>query len=161
MVSSLSERCSHQSLITSVNAPPDKTISLLILDLIEFYGSIFTSTFDPPKPITVFFLNVSLTLLQSDSHIASVLTSSIAGWIVKGTPFFGLWRNILSISILEYIFDQNSPCQIYFLRDVMWIIQGVSIRCCSVETLLADICESKISTEIGAKEAEPMYISCS
>ena len=109
MVSLFSEWSSYWSFISSLYLPPDPTISLWISALSYLYGSIVTRAFDLSQPVTMFIKNCNLVLFQSDSYITHVLTSSISGWSVKGTPFLGLWRKVFFALILKYIFDQTSP----------------------------------------------------
>ena len=63
----------------------------------------------------------------------------------EGTPFLGLWNKFNFI--LKYIFDHTSPHQMELSRDIICIIWEFSCRCLPVENLLADVWESKISTE--------------
>ena len=134
-----------------MNAPPDPTISLVISYLIDLYGSIVTRAFDPSHPMTMFLTNCNLTLFQSDSHITCMLKSSMSEWIVKVTLFLGLWINFLSEFILENIFDQTYLLQMDFPNYIICIIWEFSCWRRPVETLLADICESKIPTESSGK----------
>ena len=150
-VSSFSEWSSRQASINSTNASLDLTISLWILASSEFFVFIVTGAFDPPQWITIFLTNYNLTLSQSDSYITRVLRYSICGWILKGTSFLGLWIKVLLTFILKYIFDKNSPHQMELRIDVIWIIWEFSFWHRPMETLLADICELKISTENSGK----------
>ena len=147
MVSSFSEWYSYRAFITIVDVPPDTTRYLLILPLSYLYVYIATRTFDPSWSITVFLANFNFNLSRSYSYITRVLTSSISGWSVNVMPLLLLRRNFLSYFILKGIFYHTSPCQMDFLIDVICIVWVFLWERCPVETLLANIYESKLSTE--------------
>ena len=151
MVSSFSEWSSRRASLTNTNAPPYPTRSLWISALSEFYGPIVTRYFDPLQPINLFFTNFNLTLSQSGSYITRMLTYYISAWSVKGTPLIRLRRKVFPDFIFKYILDQTPPRQMELSRDVIWIMWEVSCRRHPADTLLADICEPKISTENSAK----------
>ena len=142
-----------------MNTPPDPNMSLWILALSEFYEFIFTRAVNLLQPITVSLVNCNFALSHSDSYITSILTHSMYGWSMKGITFLELCINVLSAFVLKYIFDRTSPYQMELSKEVICIIWELSCRFHPVKTLLADICESKMSTENSGEGCIPNVYS--
>ena len=89
------------------------------------------------------------------------LRAEIFYWFLKREGHVLPWTMAKGFStfILKYIFDQTYPSHMDLSRDVVWIICDFSCRRRPAETVLANICEAKISkTNWRSKQIQCIFI---